>query len=329
MSRWTRRAAHQQVSAQEGSPESDQSRDDQPSMAPRAKLTGAQLQERYEQAAAARRSARAQRDAQRPPGRRLRITLGALILVGVLGAMAQNTSAANTQREQEQQIDTLTQQVRELQHGQSSADQDSTDDAGDEALVTARVDIDTAAAKVADLQNNYRAVLSTRAKALTKGGGSDTPSTLQPLVDHRKQLAKHFAESTFVVDDQVAYATKIKPGYEGGQDMVDGYVDPRYPWVLPINAFASSNASACDWTVLSAMPDISGDPGSLGSATWACSTASKGGSSGGVVAWASADFDTQSKTFTNLQVTGTSLRADLGVDAVGTRSSAAKTKGAG
>lgn len=301
MGRWTGR--NKDAPEQESTSE--------PVVPARMKITGAQLQERFEAKAAARAAAKAEAEPSGWPGRGRQVTLGTLSVLALACGLAMGNSASSTSSDQQAQIATLSQRVDELRTKAAPASGDTK--AAHDRLVAARRDIDTAASKVARVQTNYSVVVAARAKKLSKGASSDADVSLQPLVDQRKALAAHFADSTFLVDDKVAYAAKVGPDFEGDLELTAGKVDPRYPWLVPVVGIADANASTCTWQVLVATPDTSGDLTSTGSAVWVCRT--KGGTAsgptGGVAAWAYADFDHQEKVFTNLQVITTSLRADL------------------
>ena len=138
------------------------------------------------------------------------------------------------------------------------------------------------------------------------GNGAPNEATLQ-IAEHGRSLAGLFDESTFLVDDEQAYAwTSLEPFDP------DSEIDPRFAWYVRYDGATPSPAEASEWTVETVMPDLDeqDETGVTDAAqvVWLC----RDTASGEVLAWANARYryDGDSGVFDDLEVVMTSAGAE-------------------
>lgn len=259
------------------------------------KVTGAELEAKFDNWSAEKRSALAARTPEQN-GRAFRRGL-CIALALCLSGMAVFTSLSTNAREatirdQGRQVDALSKQLDELTDNAGTA----TDDEDEEpvtadSLMALNKRAVTKAEKVADGQNAYADLAVKTNKAITSGEGNGAPSDeMLDMVDHRTELADDWDPSSFIVSDEDVEIFTTAELYD-----VAKKIDPRFPWYIRYDGAVATDAKDYSWHVESVQPSIE-EPGEA-STIWV----SKDGE-GTVLAWASAVYDDERGTFDGLEL---------------------------
>ncbi|PZT90617.1 MAG: hypothetical protein DI630_30605 [Gordonia sp. (in: high G+C Gram-positive bacteria)] len=270
----------------------------------RTRLTGDDLEARFDGWAIKRRQRRQERseeDVARTMRRGAGVILGlgivALVVTsGVSGEINGSTSAANTSR-----IDELQQQLVEIEA-----------EPVDTNAGTAMAEVTDAAAAdaktVAVEQQEFSTLYYQASTQPTNNNGSPNKPMLQ-TAEHRKDLAPFFAESSYVVEGDAAYRWETVDPYD-----TTTQIDPRFAWYVRYDGAKAKNPDSYTWQVESVTPDLdqgedATQPGSGQSAqvVWTCrDTQTKT-----VLAWASARYTRagETGTFDKLELVVTSAGA--------------------
>jgi hypothetical protein len=256
----------------------------------RSKVTGPDLEVRFNNWRAARRARPARlSDAHSPASRRhtrrkrLAIVLGlALAATAVLSAVGNRTydqqSAANTLR-----ISALETPSAPATDGARTPTVARVDSKG-LAVLNARA---AAAAKaVADKQQEYTRLFHAVNNAPGAGNGAPNEAVLK-TVEHRRVLAPFWDPKSFVADERLAYSFTTTP-YFGRDEM-----DPRFPWYVRYNGLKATDPKSYGWRVESVMPTL--DAPTRAQVVWVCRD-----SKSTVLAWASATYADSTRTFSGL-----------------------------
>lgn len=256
----------------------------------RSKVTGPDLEVRFNNWAAARRTRPGRlSDAHTPssprhsPRQRLAIVLGlVLAATAVLSAVGNRTydqqSAANTLR-----ISALQTSSAVAPDGARTPTVARVDSKG-LAVLNARA---AAAAKaVADKQQEYTRLFHAVNNAPSTGNGAPNQAVLK-TVEHRRMLAPFWDPKSFVADERLAYAFTTTP-YFGRDEM-----DPRFAWYVRYDGLKAADPKSYDWRVESVMSTL--DAPTRARVVWVCRD-----SKTTVLAWASATYDGSTRTFSGL-----------------------------
>lgn len=268
------------------------------------KVTGVQLEARFDRMAQATRDRMKARTPQQSAALTRAYVAGLLaagiaamaVVAGVQGDIHRNASAANEDR-----ISALQDQLRAasapLDGKASTIDMAALDKAAYQA-----------ATQVARKQQRF-AELYYQA-GLQPDAGNGTPN--QAMLDtaaHRKELAKNFSHGSFLVDDGKAYT------WSTIVDAPSDRVDPRYEWYIRYDGLKASDPGSYAWQVESSTPSLKVD--GTAHVIWVCREKAKDGRQGNVLAWASAPYDGKTGVFTDLELVVTVYGAQHTLGAAG------------
>lgn len=252
---------------------------------PTEKVTGAQLEARFDDWSSGVRDKLAARtpDQNGALGRRVAAVALVLALIGV-GALASTqrnaheaAHSANAERIHQLEVD--------LEVAKAPVE---TKDVKAE-VTDLSVEVTSAARAVATGQQRYAQLYYTSDNTASPGNGEPTQADLD-IASHRRTLAKHFDKDSFQVkDDAEAYL------WTSVVDVDPDKVDPRYEWYIRYDGRKVADPKSYTWQVETAMPDVS-VPGRA-RVIWVCRT-----SQGEVLAWATAIYDSGSKVFDDLEL---------------------------
>lgn len=250
---------------------------------PRAKVTGAELEARFDRWAAEKRQRLA---ARTPSDNHGLIRRGILAALGpALVALAVLTGLSN--RSYERAVAANDSQISRLGLDIAAglgADKTVTS----EMMAALGADAAKDAEQVAAKQQEFAGLSMAANKEVASDKGNGTPGkAMNALVDHRRSLAEHWDKKSLIVSDDLAYSFTTSPYFD------DDEIDPRFPWYVRYDGMMASEPSTYSWGVESAMPALDAPP--TANVVWVCRD-----SKGAVLAWASAVYDGGTKTFRDL-----------------------------
>jgi hypothetical protein len=255
------------------------------------KLTGPELEARFNNWTTVRRDRLTERAAASTPESReqtarrgIAVALGlALAATAVLSAVSstayEHQSAANASR-----IDAL--QNQSPGTAAASAPTAKTVDAKALAALSGRAS--QTARAVAEKQQEYARLVHAINDAPSAGNGSPNEATLK-TVSHRRALAQYWDPKSFVVEESLAYAFTTTPYFDRDE------MDPRFPWYVRYDGLRASDPLSYSWRVESVMPTI--DAPATARVVWVSRD-----SHGTVLAWASATYTDSTRTFSRLEL---------------------------
>lgn len=253
------------------------------------KITAAQLEGQFSQWT--------QTQQQKLKGKNLgRKAMCGVLLLGIASvAVTQGVfSAANEKQTQvnEQSIESLSAQVNIV---------DSVGDAevlSPQDVALLRTDATKAAEVVRDAQNEFAVLYENAAAEASSDTGNGAPGKAQQAIGtHREELEHLFSEDALIV------AKQDVPVYTSLPAFADTEIDPRYEWYVRYENEHPASAKGYGWQVETVMPQLE----NLAKASVVWVNTEK--SSGEVLAWATASYDSDKKAFTDVSVAWTSFGA--------------------
>lgn len=259
--------------------------------ATRRKLSGAELESRFEDWREQRRESRTPEE----DARRLRRGLCALMGTGILtltvanGVMGQSFEAAQSRKAE--RIAQLSTQVADARAVEVDA-----------GLAERMVRLSEAAATdgraVAAAQQGFADLHHQASTQPGPGNGVPNRATVQ-IAEHRRVLAPLFDEDSYLVDDEEAYFWTSTSPFDPSSE-----IDPRFDWYVRYDGTEASSPDTYAWTVETVMPDLDGQDASGATNTaqviWVC----RDTQTAQVLAWAKANyaFDGDDGVFDDLEV---------------------------
>lgn len=296
-----------------------------PAPATRRKLSGVELESRFEDWREQRRDRRESRTHEEDT-RRLRQCLCALMGAGILtltvasGVTGQSFSAAQSRKAE--RIAHLSAQVKDA--GAAPVDEDLAErmrQLSEAAAADARA--------VAEAQQGFADLHRQASTQPGPGNGAPNEATVQ-IAEHRRVLAPLFDADSYLVDEEEAYSWTSTTPFDPSSE-----IDPRFDWYVRYDGTQASSPDAYTWTVETVMPDLDGQDASGATNTahviWLCQETG----TGQVLAWANASyaFDGKKGLFDDLEVVMTSAGAkhqqDAGQDQTSPRAPEIGRAGAG
>ncbi len=269
--------------------------------ASRSRISGAELETRFDRWRSARRNQRIA-DIAGDHARTWRrgfawaMGVGAVVLVAASGVTRDDFEAdraGNAAR--------IAQLERLLEEAQAVPD----DAAAAERLTALAAAATAAAAAVAQAQQGF-AELHHRSSVEQDTHNGAPNDAMTATAEHRRALSGYFAEGSYLAEDKDAYTWQNVLPFDATTE-----IDPRFAWYLRYDGWEASDPSAYAWDVETVMPEV----GSLklsGAAdrtrvVWLCTDTA----TGEVLAWATAifSFAEQSGLFDDLSVTITAAGA--------------------
>lgn len=157
----------------------------------------------------------------------------------------------------------------------------------------------TKATKVATLQQEF-AVLMRRASTEASKGNGEPSKAFLASVEHRRKLAPYFDHESYVAEGADAYRPNSTNPFDADE------IDPRYPWYVRYESGSGQRKAAAptsySWALASVMLPEQGDPDEF-EVAWLC----RDEKTGRPLAWATASYDLESKTFDGLSVGTTTI----------------------
>lgn len=258
----------------------------------RRKVTGPELEARFDRWTAARRTRSGERSAARTPeSRRRTARQGVAVTLGLVLAAAAVLSAV-TNRAYDQQSAANARRISALQAqspvapGGAPAPTATPVDGKAVAVLSARAS--EIARAVTAQQDEYAGLFHAANQAPDAGNGVPNEAILK-TVEHRRALARHWDPKSFVVDEPLAYAFTTTPYF--GRDEID----PRFPWYVRYDGLKASDPKSYGWKVESVMPKL--DVPTTVRVVWVCKD-----NRGMVLAWASATYTDSTRTFSELEL---------------------------
>lgn len=251
---------------------------------PRQKVTGKELEERFEnwrELRATKRAERTPEEIAQANRRRAGVLLGVALLATALtfGVISKGLNQQNADNAA---------QIKELQTAiQSAEGEGESPDLG-----PLMVDLSTAASadakKVATAQQHFSELF--RLASTTPSPGNGAPN--QAMVDeaaYRKEVAAFFDPSTFVVDDESAYQWQNTLPFDPNEE-----IDPRFAWYIRYDGKEAADPSTYAWSVETVTPteDTTSASNAKAKVVWVCREAS----TGTILAWADAVYKYDPKT---------------------------------
>ncbi len=263
------------------------------------KLTGEELQQRFDQRRAERKQRASSGEGAR--GGRVSLAIGVTLLLaaGGVGVASQVSSVGFS--EQALALEEEAQALKVELSGLTAVQERDPEEH--------RVDIEaqldaatTAATEVANLQQQFQQIAFDARDEATENNGAPSAGSLA-LVEHRRTLAPFFAEEAFLVDDEIAYSQATAAQFDSDQ------MDPRYAWFQPFIQAGDRNWVPTDpgtaaWSLVSTTAAAGG--GSV-SVVWM----NQNPATGDLYAWATAQYEVESGSFTDLAVHHTTLGSKM------------------
>ena len=267
------------------------------------KVTAEDLDRKLAERKKRRETKRAQGRTEQEEQRRARlvrtVAIGALLVVSggfVLGIKASDTRATEQVEQNQSRVVQLEEQIKEVTPEGTKEERQQELEA---QLATAREE----AGKVANLQNEFAAILYKGNDEKAPGDGSPSEAFIKSA-EHRRELAPYFTESSWLVtDEDLAYGPGSAVPFDENTE-----IDPRFPWYVRYQAATYEKGSApkyqdpdaYGWQVASVMPSSLDEPGIL-EVTWQSTN-----KDGTLLAWATANYNVSTKKFHALRVGETS-----------------------
>ncbi|MFI9629330.1 hypothetical protein [Streptomyces sp. NPDC052042] len=241
----------------------------------RRKLTGAELEARFD-SWRARRDERAPEDGARTLRRGLGAVMGAGIVALVVVSALTGNSFGTDRAGNDARITALEKEV-----SQAQAVSEETDMSGRMTALTHAAAAD--AGQVAAAQQVYAQLHHDATTQPDTGNGAPNKAMLA-TAEHRRDLAPHFSERSYLADDDTAYVWQNVNPF--GPDRID----PRFPWYVRYDGDKASTPDAYTWKTETVMPDLDfrdvPDRTDRARVVWLC----RDTETGDALAWASAVY---------------------------------------
>lgn len=263
------------------------------------KVTGDDLEQRFASAASRVREG----VSERTPEQNSRLGRRVAVSVLLLSALGLTVTYSLSTQSYEKELATNAQQLIVLESDLDAALKPadtttvSTDIAASEKALFA------AGQKVATTQQRFAQLYFDAFKQPDAGNGVPNQAALD-TVEHRKQMAPLFDPKSYVVPDEQAYtwSTIADTGTA---------IDPRFEWFVRYDGANPSDPKTYRWELETSTPRL--DSGTTATAVWVCRDVAASDSAdratGEVLAWASATFDDETKTFSRLRLVMTAYGA--------------------
>jgi hypothetical protein len=253
--------------------------------ATRRRVSGTDLESRFEDWRSGRREARSARTPEES-ARRVRRVLGAVMSTAVLalafaggqaGRAFEAESASDAAR-----ISHLRSQVEDAEA--APLPQDFKGRLSGLAEAAARD-----AKAVADAQQRFAELHYEASMEPDSGNGAPNAATLE-IAEHRRALAPLFSSDSYLASEEDAYSwTSIAP-FEPSTE-----IDPRFPWYVRYDGTKASAPADYRWTVEAVTPEVTAQEETAATSTahvlWTCRETT----SGQALAWASATYSYDGK----------------------------------
>jgi hypothetical protein len=267
----------------------------------RRKLTGVELEARFDgwrSERHAQRAARTSEDGARTLRRAVGSTMGAAIVALVVTSAVTSNRFEATQSANATRITSLQWRVADAQAAPADAHLSEKMTKLSEAAAAD-------AGKVRDAQQAY-ATLYRRASTQPGTDNGAPNGAMIATAEHGRVLAPLFDRKSYLVDDKDAYTWQNVVPFD-----TNSKIDPRFAWYVRYDGWAASDPSAYSWKVETVMPGLDSQDASGATSkakvVWLCREAQ----AGDVLAWASATYtyDGQNGVFDDLDVVVTAAGA--------------------